>query len=200
MVDNAHRGSIRTLITNYVSTDGSQDLRSYAGAGHDILTYWGDDVRIIEAAKSIAGLKDKVHRTPDRIKSYGGRYFAFNVYYQRFYCYNAIVHTQRVSNYSLFWHAEFFAELYSAYYADGLGTDRGRRLAGVANWKTFFDNQRPPDRLTIDERVGAVHELVAPQRAGCGRRGAGGGHRPRRRARRVRRADRRRQRRCGGIS
>jgi hypothetical protein len=132
--------AINTVLDNYVqTTDGSQGLRAFAGAGHVIRTYWNDDVPMIEAAKDLAGKKDKVYESLGSVKKIGGRYYSWSTYYHEFYVYNAIVQEKRLTNYSLFGHPEFFAEMYEAYYQEGVGPKRGEKLKGVPNWKQFFD-------------------------------------------------------------
>ena len=141
LVPAADQVKIMSLLDRYIATDGSANLRTFPGTGHDeVDKYWGDDVNMIEAAKPLAGKKDKVWDSPGAIKSFGAFYFSWSAYYHRFHCYKKVVLDERVSNYSLFGHPEFFAELYEAYYADGPGADRGKKLAKVPNWKNFFDN------------------------------------------------------------
>lgn len=141
LVPAADQVKIMALLNSYVASDGSANLRTFAGTGHaEIDKYWGDDVNMIEAAKPLAGKKDKVWDSPGSIKSFGAFYFSWSAYYHRFHCYKKVVLDERVSNYSLFGHPEFFAELYEAYYADGPGADRGKKLKKVPNWKSFFDN------------------------------------------------------------
>jgi hypothetical protein len=136
--------AINTLLDAYVKTDGSAGLRAGTHAGHAIRTYWNDDVPMIEAAKSLAGKKDKVWESLGSVKKMGGQYYSWSTYYHEFYVYNAIVQEKRLTNYSLFGHPEFFAELYEAYYEEGAGPKRGEKLKGVPNWKQFFDNTVHP--------------------------------------------------------
>ena len=62
--------------------------------------------------------------------------------------YNAIVQDKRVTNYSLYGHPEFFAEMYEVYYEGGAGAKRGEKLKGVPNWKQFFDTTVHPTVMT----------------------------------------------------
>jgi hypothetical protein len=136
--------AINTLLDAYVQTDGGGGLRAGTPAGHPIRTYWNDDVPMIEAAKGLAGKKDKVWENLGSVKKIGAQYFSWSTYYHEFYVYNAIVQEKRLSNYSLFGHPEFFAEMYEAYYEEGPGAGRGEKLKGVPNWKQFFDNTVHP--------------------------------------------------------
>ena len=95
---------------------------------------------MIDAAKRLAGKKDKVWNDLGSVMKIGGQYYSWSAYYNEFYVYNAIVQDQRLTDYSLFGHPEFFAELYEAYYEEGTGPNRGQKLKGVPNWKQFFDN------------------------------------------------------------
>ena len=99
---------------------------------------------MIEAAKSLAGKKDKVWNDLGSVKKIGGRYYSWSAYYHEFYVYNAIVQDKRLTNYSLFGHPEFFAEMYEAYYEEGPGPKRGEKLKGVPSWKQFFDTTVHP--------------------------------------------------------
>lgn len=137
----ADQVKIKALLDAYIQTDGSANLRTFPGTGHtEIDKYWGDDVNMIEVAKPLAGKKDKVWDSPGSIKCFGAFYFSWSAYYHRFHCYKKVVLEKRVTDYSLFGHPEFFAELYQVYYADGTGADRGKKLKKVPNWKSFFDN------------------------------------------------------------
>jgi hypothetical protein len=54
------------------------------------------------------------------------------------------VQDKRLTDYSLFGHPEFFAEMYEAYYEAGPGPGRGTKLTGVPSWKQFFDTTVHP--------------------------------------------------------
>jgi len=136
--------AINSLLDAYVAGDGSGGLRAGAAPGHAIRTYWNDNVPMIEAAKSLAGKKDKVWNDLGSVKKLGGRYYSWSAYYHEFYVYNAIVQDKRLTNYSLFGHPEFFAEMYEAYYEEGPGPKRGEKLKGVPSWKQFFDTTVHP--------------------------------------------------------
>ena len=82
---------------------------------------------MIETAKSLAGKKDKVWNDLGSVKKRGGRYYSWSTYYHEFYVYNAIVQDKRLTDYSLFGHPEFFAEMYETYYEKGPGAGRGDR-------------------------------------------------------------------------
>jgi hypothetical protein len=136
----ADQTAIKTVLNTYIQTDGSGDLRAGTPAGHAIRTHWGRGVPMIDAAKRLAGKKDKVWNDLGSVMKIGGQYYSWSAYYNEFYVYNAIVQDQRLTDYSLFGHPEFFAELYEAYYEEGTGPNRGQKLKGVPNWKQFFDN------------------------------------------------------------
>jgi hypothetical protein len=131
--------AINNLLDAYVAGDGSGGLRAGTAPGHAIRTYWNDNVPMIEAAKNLAGKKDKVWNDLGSVKKIGGRYYSWSAYYHEFYVYNAIVQDKRLTDYSLFGHPEFFAEMYEAYYEEGPGPKRGEKLKGVPSWKQFFD-------------------------------------------------------------
>ncbi|MDM0109285.1 DUF4157 domain-containing protein [Variovorax sp. J22R24] len=135
----ADQGAIRTHLDAYITTDGSAGLRDGTPANHAIRKYWNDDVPMIEAAKGLAGRKDKVWNAPGSIKKIGARYYSWSAYYHEFYVYNAVVQDKRLTDYQLFGHPEFFADMYEAYYEEGTGPTRGDKLKGVPNWKQFFD-------------------------------------------------------------
>lgn len=130
---------INTLLDAYVKGDGSDGLRKGTVKTHPIRTYWDDAVPMIEAAKDLAGRKDKVYQHLGSVRKFGSCYFSWSTYYHEFYVYNLIVQDKRLTDYSLFGHPEFFAEMYEAYYEDGSGPKRGDKLKGVPNWKQFFD-------------------------------------------------------------
>lgn len=142
------QATIKAVLDAYVQTDGSGGLRAGTPAGHAIRTYWNDGVPMIEAAKGLAGKKDDVYTALGSVKKFGGRYYSWSTYYHEFYVYNAIVQDKRVSNYSLYGHPEFFAEMYEAYYEEGPGPTRGEKLKGVPNWKQFFDTTVHPTVMT----------------------------------------------------
>ena len=130
---------INALLDAYVKGDGSEGLRKGTAETHPIRTYWNDDVPMIEAAKDLAGKKDKVYQHLGSVRKFGPCYFSWSTYYREFYVYNLIVQDKRLTDYSLFGHPEFFAEMYEAYYEEGSGSKRGEKLKGVPNWKQFFD-------------------------------------------------------------
>jgi hypothetical protein len=140
--------AIKTVLDAYVQTNGKGGLRAGTAAAHAIRTYWNDDVPIIEAAKSLAGKGDDVYTDLGSVKKIGGRYYSWSTYYHEFYVYNAIVQDKRVTNYSLYGHPEFFAEMYEVYYEGGAGAKRGEKLKGVPNWKQFFDTTVHPTVMT----------------------------------------------------
>lgn len=140
----AHQTAIKNMLNNYVNSPGTQSLWDFAGAGHDVRTYWNDRVPIIEAAKSIAGFGKRVYAHPNRIKRNNNKRFSWSIHYQRFHCYSNLVWQQRVSLYSLNSHRDFFAELYEHYYAEGRGNERLQRLSRVPAWQTFFDTRVHP--------------------------------------------------------
>ena len=140
--------AIKTALDAYVQTDGGGGLRAGTTPGHAIRTYWNDSVPMIEAAKSLAGKKDKVYNDLGAVKKIGARYYSWSTYYHEFYVYNAIVQDKRLTDYSLFGHPEFFAEMYEAYYEEGPGAERGKKLQGVPSWKQFFDTTVHPTVMT----------------------------------------------------
>jgi hypothetical protein len=144
----ADQAAIKTILDAYVQTDGSGGLRAGTPAGHAIRTYWNDGVPMIEAAKGLAGKKDDVYTALGSVKKFAGRYYSWSTYYHEFYVYNAVVQDKRLTDYSLYGHPEFFAEMYEAYYAEGPGPKRGDQLKGVANWKQFFDATVHPTVMT----------------------------------------------------
>ena len=132
--------AIKVVLDAYVTTtNGGGALHASTPPGHAIRTYWNDNVPMIEAAKALAGKKDKVYNDLGSVKKFGGQYYSWSTYYGEFYVYNAVVQDKRLSDYSLFGHPEFFAEMYEAYYEKGTGPERGEKLKGVPNWKQFFD-------------------------------------------------------------
>ena len=135
----ADRLKINALLDAYVNGDGSKGLRKDTDKTHPIQTYWNDDVPMIEAAKDLAGKKDKVYQHLGSVRKFGACYFSWSTYYHEFYVYNLVVQDKRLTDYSLFGHPEFFAEMYEAYYEEGSGPKRGDKLKGVPNWKQFFD-------------------------------------------------------------
>lgn len=135
----ADRVKINALLDAYVKGDGSKGLRKDTDKTHPIRTYWDDGVPMIEAAKDLAGRKDKVYQHLGSVRKFGTCYFSWSTYYHEFYVYNLIVQDKRLTDYSLFGHPEFFAEMYEAYYEEGSGSKRGEKLKGVPNWKQFFD-------------------------------------------------------------
>ena len=140
----AHQTAIKNLLNSYVQSPGTQSLRAFAGAGHAVLTYWNDQVPMIEAAKSIAGYGKRVFAHPDRIEENNNKRFSWSIHYHRFHCYSNLVWRERVSSYSLNSHRDFFAELYEHYYAEGPGNERLQRLTRVPAWQTFFDTHVHP--------------------------------------------------------
>lgn len=135
----ADQAKIIATLDSYVAGDGTKDLWDFAPVGDAVRTYWSDKVPMIQAARSIAGYGESVYDHLGSVEKFGGRYFSFSIYYHYFCTYNLIAQDKRVSDYSFFGHQEFFAEMYEAYYADGPGPERGKKLKDVPNWKQFFD-------------------------------------------------------------
>jgi hypothetical protein len=141
----ADQGPIRTAIESYAkTTDCTQALRAYVrglSRTHVMLNYWGMDVPVIEAAKSIAGIGGRVWRDKGRMKLDGTTRTRFTWKPNRndaFLVFDNFVWQNVRNDYALSNHPEFFAVLYEEYYAEGTGDERLSAL-NVPQWQSFFD-------------------------------------------------------------
>jgi hypothetical protein len=139
----ADQVTIQAAIESYAkTTDAKQGLRAYVrglSPTHAMLNYWDKNVRVIEAAKSIAGLGGGVCWQKGRMKLYDSTRFSWKPNRNdAFLVFSDFVWRKVRNEYALSNHPEFFAVLYEEYYARGSGDERLTAL-NVPEWQTFFD-------------------------------------------------------------
>jgi len=144
VVPAADQTQIRNAIESYAkTTDCTRALRSYVrglSRTHVMLDYWGKDVPVIEAAKSIAGIGGQICWSKGRMMlNNGSRYTWKPDRNEAFLVFDDFVWKNVRNDYALSNHPEFFAVLYEEYYAEGAGDER-RTALNVPQWQTFFDN------------------------------------------------------------
>jgi hypothetical protein len=138
------QGPIRAAIESYAKTTKcDQNLRDYVkglSATHVMLNYWGKNVRVIEAAKSIAGLGSQVYNSKGSMMLNNSTRFTWKPNRSdAFLVFDDYVWQKVPDNYAISNHPEFFAVLYEHYYAKGAGDERLTTLK-EATWQSFFDN------------------------------------------------------------
>lgn len=137
-IPQADKDDIKAAIVNAM-TNQSGTLTALPAA-HAVRRWWNKNVPVIVAAERCLSQGDSFFQNPNTLYSSNGKRFAISWWYKRFqYCNDAVV-TDRLTDYTLYAPAEFFAENYSIFYEDA-GTvpdaDLGNRIKNTG-WRSWI--------------------------------------------------------------
>jgi hypothetical protein len=120
---------------------GGVNLQAREAADHPINTHWGKQIPVVVAADACLQAGGGFTNNANAIYAASGKRFSISSWYKRFMYHNENVVAERVSNYSLFAPAEFFAETYTLFYEEAgqagvTEADYGRLIRNTTwrNW------------------------------------------------------------------
>lgn len=120
----------------------SKDLLGTVKPTHPLAEHWGKEVPAIKAADNALTGGERFYDTPEDIHSDNGRRFSVSMWYGEFMYHNDDVVSDRVSNYSLFAPAEFFADAYSVFYEEAgdpaVTEEQYGRLIRKSAWRDWI--------------------------------------------------------------
>jgi hypothetical protein len=160
----ADQALVRTAITRAVA-NGSGSLFAHGlPAAHPIMRNRANNVPVIVAAEACLSRGDSFYHSPEALYATGGKVFSVSNWYKKFMYHNESIRAARLSDYSLYAPAEFFAESYTVYYEEA-----GRPGVTEADYGRLISDTRQRDWIR-----GNIHNRhLAP--AGAGGGGGGGG-------------------------
>lgn len=167
-ITDADKARVRTAITQAVANGSGSLFAQGLPASHPIMRNRANHVPVIVAAETCLSRGDGFYLAPEALFSTGGKVFSVSNWYRKFMYHNDSVRSARLSDYSLYAPAEFFAETYTVFYEEA-----GRPGVSDAEYGRLIANagQREWMRTHIHDR----HMVPAGAVAGGG--GAGGpGH------------------------
>jgi hypothetical protein len=134
----ADKDAIKAAIIDHMTNQ--KGTLTALPAAHAVRKHWNQHVPVIVAAERCLSQGDGFFQNPNTLFSSGGKRFAISWWYKRFqYCNDSVV-ADRLTDYTLYAPAEFFAENYSIFYEDA-GTaadaDLGNRIRN-ATWRSWI--------------------------------------------------------------
>jgi hypothetical protein len=125
-------------------------------------------VPVIVAAEACLSRGDSFYNNPEALYANNGKVFSVSYWYRKFMYHNESIRAARLSDYSLYAPAEFFAETYTVYYEEA-----GRPGVSEADYGRLISNptQREWMRTNIHNR-----HLAPAGAAGAGGGGPSGAH------------------------
>lgn len=137
-IPQADKDDIKAAITNAMTAQSG--TLSTLPSTHAVKKWWNRNVPVIVAAERCLSQGDGFFQNPNTLYSSNGKRFAVSFWYKRFqYCNDAVV-ADRLTDYTLYAPAEFFAENYSIFYEDA-GTvpdaDLGNRIKNTT-WRQWI--------------------------------------------------------------
>jgi len=167
----ADRAQIKAGIVAAVTARQASSLLTHLGRDHAIVRYFSKQVPVIVAAEASLKLGDNFFSEPATIFGAAGKRFSVSTWYANFQYCNEQALQERVSNYSLYSPAEFFAEAYTVFYEEAgqpgvTPAQYGRHLRNTA-WREWI-------RVNIDQRGHSPDHVAAGGHAGGARHEASG--------------------------
>jgi hypothetical protein len=177
-ITEADKGRVRTAITRAVANGSGSLFAQGLPASHPIMRNRANSVPVIVAAEASLSRGDSFFASPEALYATGGKVFSVSHWYKKFMYHHESIRASRVSDYSLYAPAEFFAEAYTVFYEEAgrpgvTDTDYGRLLSN--------DTQREWLRTNIHNRHMAPAGAVGGGGGGGGpgpEAGGGGGPAP----------------------
>lgn len=137
-IPQADKDDIKLAITNAM-TNQSGTLTSLP-ATHAVRRWWNRNVPVIVAAERCLSQGDGFFQNPNTLYSSNGKRFSISFWYKRFQSCNDTVVQDRLTDYTLYAPAEFFAENYSIFYEDAGSVpdaDLGNRIRNTS-WRQWI--------------------------------------------------------------
>lgn len=156
--------TIRTTITNAVANKSGSLFALGLPAAHPIMRNRLNNVPVIVAAEACLSRGDSFYTSPEALYAVGGKCFSISFWYRKFMYHNESIRQQRVSDYSLYAPAEFFAETYTVFYEEA-----GRPGVTEADFGRLINNGTHREWI----RANIHNRAMAP--AGVGPVAGGGG-------------------------
>jgi hypothetical protein len=162
-ITDADKALVRTAITHAVASQAGSLFAQGLPAAHPIMRNRANHVPVIVAAEACLSRGDGFYNNPEALYANNGKVFSVSYWYRKFMYHNESIRAARLSDYSLYAPAEFFAETYTVYYEEA-----GRPGVSEADYGRLIANpaQREWMRTNIHNRN------LAP--AGAAGGGAGG--------------------------
>lgn len=134
--------AIKAAIVAAVGEAKQGSLQRSVPREHPIRIHWNKAVPVIVAADACLSRGDKFYTEPEALFGANNKRFSISQWYRRFMYCNEEVLTQRVSDYSLYSPAEFFAECYTVFYEEagkpGLTEADYGRLLRTEKWRSWI--------------------------------------------------------------
>jgi hypothetical protein len=164
-ITDADKAKIRTAITRAVASGSGSLFALGLPAAHPIMRNRANNVPVIVAAEACLSRGEFFWANPEALFATGGKVFSISNWYRSFMFHNESIRATRLSDYSLYAPAEFFAESYTVFYEEAgrpgvTETEYGRLIADT--------NQREWIRANIHNRHMAPAGTVAGAGAGPG--------------------------------
>src|SRR6185295_17018000 len=169
-ITDADKAQVRTAITRAVANGSGSLFAQGLPAAHPIMRNRANNVPVIVAAEACLSRGDGFYLSPESLYATGGKVFSVSNWYKKFMYHNESIRAGRLSDYSLYAPAEFFAETYTVYYEEA-----GRPGVTEADFGRLISNstQRAWFRTNIHDR-----HLAPAGAVGAGGAGGGGGPGP----------------------
>lgn len=157
-ITEADKARVRTAITHAVASGSGSLFAHGLPASHPIMRNRHNNVPVIDAAEACLSRGDGFYLAPEALYATGGKVFTVSNWYKKFMYHNESIRAQRLSDYSLYAPAEFFAETYTVYYEEA-----GRPGVTEADFGRLISNttQRDWMRTHIHDRHMAPAGTVA---------------------------------------
>ncbi|HEX2573375.1 MAG TPA: hypothetical protein VH877_27750, partial [Polyangia bacterium] len=156
-ISDADKQEIKSTIEEYVH--GAKGTLTTLPADHAITRNWGNNVPVILAAEACLSQGDNFFNAPTSLYQASGKVFSCSAWYKVFQYCNQAVLADRLSDYTLYAAAEFFAETYTVFYEEaGTGITDAQLGRHVKNgtWASWI-------RTNVHERG---HAPAAPGAGG----------------------------------
>ena len=115
-INDADKAAIKSAIEDYVHN--AKGTLFALPADHAVRRHWGDNVPVIQAAETCLTLGDNFFSAPTSLYQAAGKVFTCSKWYKVFQYCNTGVLNDRLSDYTLYAPAEFFAETYTVFYEE----------------------------------------------------------------------------------
>jgi hypothetical protein len=164
-ITDADKAKVRTAITRAVANGSGSLFAQGLPAAHPIMRNRANNIPVIVAAEACLSRGDNFYQSPEALYATGGKVFSVSNWYKKFMYHSEAIRAARLSDYSLYAPAEFFAETYTVFYEEA-----GRPGVTEADYGRLISNsaQREWIRTHIHNRH------LAPAGAGGGGGGGGG--------------------------
>ena len=168
-ITDADKAQVRTAITHAVASGSGSLFAQGLPAAHPIMRNRANNVPVIVAAEACLSRGDSFYLSPEALYATGGKVFSVSNWYKKFMYHHESIRAARLSDYSLYAPAEFFAETYTVYYEEAgrpgvTEADHGRLISNA--------NQRDWIRTHIHDRHLAPAGAAAGGGGGPGPEGA----------------------------